>query len=47
MKENKINEIPNLVGFTNISHFYAVFKKEVGLTPAAFREYSLNKNISN
>ena len=33
MEENKINEIPNMVGFTNISHFYAVFKKEVGLTP--------------
>ena len=44
MEENKINEIPNMVGFTNISHFYAVFKKEVGLTPAAFREYSLNRN---
>lgn len=39
--ENKINEIPGMIGFTNISHFYAVFKKDVGLTPAAYREYVL------
>lgn len=44
---NKINEIPNMIGFTNISHFYAVFKKEVGLTPAAYREYALNREGSN
>ena len=37
--EYKINEIPALVGFTSISHFYSVFKKEVGLTPAAYKEY--------
>lgn len=41
-KENcKINEVPALIGFTNISHFYSVFKKDVGLTPSSFREYIL------
>ena len=37
----KINEVPSLIGFTNISHFYSVFKKDVGLTPSTFREYIL------
>ena len=37
----KINEVPSLTGFTNISHFYSVFKKDVGLTPSTFREYIL------
>ena len=37
--ENRISDIPGMVGFINISHFYTVFKKEVGLTPAAYRDY--------
>lgn len=47
VEDNKINEVPNMIGLTNISHFYAVFKKEVGLTPAAYREYALNRESSN
>lgn len=44
--EYKINEIPAMVGFTSISHFYSVFKKEVGLTPAAYKDYMQdNKSI--
>jgi YesN/AraC family two-component response regulator len=38
----KINQIPNMAGFTNASHFFAVFKKDVGLTPLAYREYILD-----
>lgn len=41
MPEYKINEIPGIVGFTTVNHFYSVFKKDVGLTPASFREYKL------
>ncbi len=37
----KINQIPAMAGFTNASHFFAVFKKDVGLTPLAYREYVL------
>lgn len=37
----KINQIPGMAGFTNASHFFAVFKRDVGLTPLAYREYVL------
>lgn len=42
----KINQIPNMAGFTNASHFFAVFKKDVGLTPLAYREYILDNKKS-
>jgi len=35
----KTNEISDMSGFTNVSNFYLVFKKEVGLTPSSYREY--------
>lgn len=37
--EHKVSEIPFLVGFSNTSHFYATFKKDVGLTPLDYRNY--------
>lgn len=40
----RVNEIYTLIGFTNISQFYSVFKKDVGLTPMAYREYTLKDN---
>jgi len=35
----KTNNISDMCGFTNVSNFYLVFKKEVGLTPSLYREY--------
>lgn len=35
----KISEIPNLIGFSNAGYFYNMFKKDVGLTPSAYKEY--------
>ncbi len=34
----KVNDIPQKVGFANVSYFCAAFRKEVGLTPSEFRE---------
>lgn len=42
----KISEIPGMTGFTNASHFFAVFRKNVGLTPSAYREYILNGAVN-
>ncbi|HZK72043.1 MAG TPA: helix-turn-helix domain-containing protein [Clostridia bacterium] len=39
----KVNEIPEMLGFTSASHFFSAFKKDVGLTPVAYREYVLSK----
>mgnify|MGYP001810133996 CR=1 FL=1 len=35
----KAQEISDFVGFANISSFYLAFKKEIGMSPAAYREY--------
>lgn len=43
LPDNKVSDIPAAVGFTNLSHFSTVFKKDVGLTPSAYREYVLAK----
>jgi len=44
----KAQEIADQTGFTNIGNFYLVFKKDVGMTPAAYREYSqMNTGTSN
>lgn len=44
--EIKISDIPCMVGFSNPSYFYSIFKKDVGLTPSAYKEYILSKNKS-
>lgn len=33
-----VNEIAGATGFTSANYFYAIFKRETGMTPAAFRE---------
>ncbi len=35
----KINDIAEAVGIPNASHFYTIFKKDVGLTPSAYRAF--------
>lgn len=37
---DSVNEISKKVGFINPTYFYTVFKKEVGLTPNAYRNYN-------
>lgn len=44
--EVKISDIPCMVGFSNPSYFYSIFKKDVGLTPSAYKEYIFSKNAS-
>lgn len=39
----KISDIPALIGLNNLCHFSTVFKKDVGLTPSAYREYAMNR----
>lgn len=39
----KIGDIPAYIGFNNLCHFSTVFKKDVGLTPSAYREYVMNR----
>lgn len=38
----KVGDIPVMIGLTNSSNFYSTFKKDVGLTPSAYREYILS-----
>jgi two-component system response regulator YesN len=46
----KIYEIGFLVGYSNMKHFYNIFRKEAGITPSEFRKNSykaqLNRTIS-
>jgi two-component system, response regulator YesN len=42
----KVSEIPGMIGFSNSGYFYSTFKKDVGLTPSAYKEYILSKNSS-
>lgn len=39
----KINEIPGMVGFANLSHFYVAFKKDAGLTPALYQKFAMQQ----
>ena len=41
----KIQKIAETVGYQNTNYFYAIFKKNVGVTPAEFRGRSEQKNI--
>ncbi len=43
LPDSKVSDIPFTVGFTNLSHFSTVFKKDVGLSPSAYRDYVLSK----
>jgi AraC-like DNA-binding protein len=40
--ENSINDISAMVGFINTTYFFSAFKKDVGLTPAQYRNYKSN-----
>ena len=42
----RVGDIPMMIGLTNTSNFYATFKKDVGLTPSAYREYILSTTPS-
>ncbi|NUU59348.1 AraC family transcriptional regulator [Paenibacillus agri] len=42
--EYRVSDVAELCGYTNSSHFYSAFKKQVGLTPSAYRELSLQDN---
>jgi len=42
--ELNVGNIADMVGFSNVGYFYATFKKEVGFTPAVYRDYVLLKN---
>jgi YesN/AraC family two-component response regulator len=44
--EIKISDISSIIGFSNPSYFYSIFKKDVGLTPSAYKEYILSKTTS-
>ncbi|MBB6674042.1 helix-turn-helix domain-containing protein [Cohnella nanjingensis] len=41
--EYKVSDVAQMCGYINSSHFYSAFKKEVGMTPTAYREYSLSE----
>jgi two-component system response regulator YesN len=39
----KVSEVAEMCGYPNSSHFYSAFKKDVGLTPSAYREFALSE----
>jgi two-component system response regulator YesN len=42
--EYKVSDVAEMCGYINISHFYSAFKKDIGMTPSAYREYSLSEH---
>lgn len=38
----RVSEISESLGFTNRSHFYSIFKKHYGITPAEYRKQNYN-----
>lgn len=42
-----VQEISNMVGFINSTYFYSAFRKDVGLTPATYRNYKVTENEIN
>lgn len=43
----KVSDIPEKVGFTNASYFCSAFRKDVGLTPTAYREYMASRSAES
>jgi two-component system, response regulator YesN len=43
-EEYKVSEVAEMCGYVNVSHFYSAFKKDIGMTPSAYREYSLSEH---
>lgn len=41
-----VPEVIDAVGYSNLSHFYTVFKRQYGMTPAAYREKILSEKES-
>ncbi|WP_042168091.1 AraC family transcriptional regulator [Paenibacillus gorillae] len=39
--EHKVSDVAEICGYVNSSHFYSAFKKVVGMTPSAYREFAL------
>lgn len=39
--EYKVSDVAEICGYINSSHFYSAFKKDVGMTPSAYREFAL------
>ncbi|MBB6730827.1 AraC family transcriptional regulator [Cohnella zeiphila] len=37
-EEYKVSDVAEMCGYVNSSHFYSAFKRDVGMTPAAYRE---------
>ncbi|WP_040951770.1 AraC family transcriptional regulator [Gorillibacterium massiliense] len=37
----KVSDVAEICGYINSSHFYSAFKKDVGMTPSAYREFAL------
>ena len=48
-RESSISEIAHLVGYTNINHFYKLFRQQTGRTPSQFRsnlqQYAPSANL--
>jgi len=38
--DHKVSDVAEVCGYINNSHFYSAFKKDVGMTPSAYREFA-------
>ena len=44
-KDNRIIDIAYHVGFTNLSYFHGMFKKQTGMTPQEYRKRNYSRNL--